>query len=385
MHPNGSDAGGRGGTTSTAPSSTYRESGVDLDAAAASVGRIAALARTTLAGTGAAGRAPIGHFGGTFRLPGGGDQILVASADGVGTKLKLAFVLGGDAHARVGVDLVNHCVNDVLALGATPLFFLDYIATGRLDPDTVERLVGGMAAACRENGLALIGGETAEMPDFYAAGEYDVAGFIVGTVSPDRTVDGAAVRDGDVLIGLPSDGLHTNGYSLARRIVGLTGDRALDRALLAAPLPGGDGESLGDALMRPHRSYLATVGPLLAEGLVRGMAHITGGGLLDNLPRMLPDGLAAVLDPRSWTPPPVFAHLVVAGGVPPAERYRAFNMGIGFVLAVAPDDAARAIARIERDGGPTPVRLGRVGPLDPGQTPIVRGLVDYTDGDPTDA
>src|SRR5688572_29321624 len=219
---------------------TYREAGVDIDAASDAVDRVKGHAHSTFGASGAA--APIGHFGGIYRLEAGPDRLLVASADGIGTKLKLAFVLGGEAHARVGADLVNHCVNDILACGARPLFFLDYVAMGQVDGDVLEALVGGMASACRENGLALIGGETAEMPGLYAPGEYDAAGFIVGTVDPEAFVDGSAVRAGDALIGLPSAGLHTNGFSLARRIVGLTGDGEVDRRLLAKPLPGGDGE-----------------------------------------------------------------------------------------------------------------------------------------------
>ena len=328
--------------TTSAGSITYRDAGVDIDRAAGAVDRIKAFAHGTFVSSGAA--APIGHFGGVYRLPAGGERLLVASADGIGTKLKLAFVLGGEAHARVGADLVNHCVNDVLACGARPLFFLDYVAMGRLDEEVLVGLVGGMAHACAANGLALIGGETAEMPGLYADGEYDAAGFIVGEVAPDRFVDGRAVGPGDVLIGLPSDGLHTNGYSLARAILGLSGDPEADRPILEAVLPNGDGETVGAALMRPHRSYLAAVMPAVEAGVVHGMAHITGGGLVDNVPRMLPAGLAAEFDVATWTAPPIFAHLVERGGVDRQERYRAFNMGLGFVLAVAPETVAAALA-----------------------------------------
>ena len=353
---------------------TYREAGVDVAAAAAAVERIKARVGATLPG----GAAPIGHFGGMYRLPGGPDRLLVASADGIGTKIKLAFVVGGEAHARVAADLVNHCVNDILALGARPLFFLDYVAMGRLDPDALDGLIAGMADACAANGLALIGGETAEMPGLYAPGEYDVAGFIVGEVAPEAVVDGSAIRDGDVLLGLPSDGLHTNGYSLARRIAGLTGDHQADLAILAQPLPGGDGETIGQALLRPHRSYLPVVGPLLGRGLVRGMAHVTGGGLLDNVPRMLPAGLVAEIDPNVWEVPPLFAYLVASGRLSVAERYRTFNMGIGFVLAVAPAAEAEVRAAL-----PDAIAIGRVARGSdeaPGQRPFVRGL---TDGDRT--
>jgi phosphoribosylformylglycinamidine cyclo-ligase len=323
---------------------TYRDAGVDIDAATAAVDRLKQHAHATFAASGAA--EPLGHFGGVYRLDAGPDRLLVASADGIGTKLKLAFVLGGEAHARVGADLVNHCVNDVLACGARPLFFLDYVAMGRLDGDVLEAIVGGMATACRENGLALIGGETAEMPGLYAVGEYDAAGFIVGTVAPEAFVDGSAVSAGDLLIGLPSAGLHTNGYSLARRIIGLTGDADVDRRLLARPLPGGSGESLGEALMAPHLTYLPAMLPLLERGLIHGMAHVTGGGLLDNVPRMLPAGLAAEFDPTTWTAPPIFSYLVAEGALPPEERYRALNMGLGFVCAVAPADAASVLAAL---------------------------------------
>jgi phosphoribosylformylglycinamidine cyclo-ligase len=360
------------GISATAPTGiSYRAAGVDIDAANGAVSRIAERAKATLGDSGA----PIGHFGGQFRLPAGPDRTLVASADGVGTKLKLAFVLGGGAHARVGADLVNHCVNDLLALGARPLFFLDYVAMGRLDPDALDRLVGGMVDACRENGLALIGGETAEMPGLYADGEYDVAGFIVGEVAPTRLIDGSAVRAGDALLGLPSTGLHTNGYSLARRIVGLTGDAEHDRARLATSLPGGDGETFGEALMRPHVSYRAAVAPLLdlsgADGapLIRGLAHITGGGLVENVPRMLPDGLAATIDPVTWPVLPVFDALCAAGRVAPAERYRAFNMGIGMVLAVAPDDVPVALARLRGA-----VVVGWVEPGDGGSRLVIQGI-----------
>ncbi len=315
----------------------------------------------------------MGHFGGVYRLPAGPDRVLVASADGVGTKLKLAFVLGGDAHARVGGDLVNHCANDILALGARPLFFLDYVSTGHLDPDVFELLVGGMARTCQENELALIGGETAEMPGFYAAGEYDVAGFIVGMVDPDAIVDGSRVQAGDQLIGLPSVGLHTNGYSLARRIVGLTGDGA-DRARLDQPLPDGGGVSIGEALMQPHLSYQSLVRPLLDRGIVRGMAHITGGGIVDNLPRMLPQGVSAQLDSTAWTVPPIFSFLVERGGVSPAERYRAFNMGIGFVIAVEPDTVDWALQQLRAlPGRASAVVIGEV-VTDNGIGRTVRGL-----------
>ncbi|MDQ3653578.1 MAG: phosphoribosylformylglycinamidine cyclo-ligase [Chloroflexota bacterium] len=311
---------------------SYRDAGVDIDVKLTAIDRVKERARATLGSQ----AGPVGHFGGTYRVPSGPDQILVASADGVGTKLRLAFVLGGEAHAGVGRDIVNHCVNDILALGAKPLFFLDYFATGKLDPDVVTAVVGGIADACLDNGLALLGGETAEMPDMYPAGEYDLAGFIVGTVPPAEIVDGSAIRTGDIVIGFPSTGLHTNGYSLARKIIGLTGDASRDAGVLATPLAGGT--SLGDALMAGHRSYLPEVQPLLAGGIVKGMAHITGGGLKDNLPRTLPQAAIARLDPESWVTPPIFEYLIDKGRVSLDERYRAFNMGIGFVIVVREAD-----------------------------------------------
>ena len=340
---------------------TYRDAGVDIDATSSAVGRITERARmafgATPAGNDAGPAAAIGHFGGLYRIPSGPDRLLVASADGVGTKLKLAFLLGGDAHERMGRDLVNHCVNDILTLGARPLFFLDYFATGAFDRDAFDGFVAGLVAACQANGLALIGGETAEMPGMYAAGEYDAAGFIVGEVAPDRLIDGSDVRGGDILLGLPSGGLQTNGFSLARRIAGLTGDPDTDRARLAEPLPGGEGETIGAALLAGHASFRPALAPLIETdpAVVRGMVHVTGGGLVDNLPRILADDLAAELDPSAWAVPPVLAWLVAEGDVPFHERYRAFNMGIGFVVAVRPEDEAAALASL-----PGAVAIGRV-------------------------
>lgn len=322
---------------------SYRDAGVDIDQAAKSLGAIAGFARAT-ANEGTAG--DIGHFGGIYRLPAGEDRLLIASADGIGTKIKLAFLLGGDAHKRVGGDLVNHCVNDILACGARPLFFLDYIAMGKIDSAALEGLVEGMAAACGANGAALIGGETAEMPGLYAPGEYDAAGFIVGEVAPRDFIDGATIQAGDALIGLPSVGLHTNGFSLARLIVGLDGDAGEDRARLAVPLPGGDGESIADALLAPHLTYFPAVYPLVQQGIVRGIAHITGGGLIDNLPRMLPEGIGAELDQATWTVNPIFTYLVEKGNVEARDRYRTFNMGIGMVLAIRPADVDTVLAAI---------------------------------------
>lgn len=322
---------------------SYRDAGVDIDRAAASLGAIAGFARATATG-GAAGE--IGHFGGVFKLPAGDDRLLIASADGIGTKIKLAFLIGGWAHERVGGDLVNHCVNDILACGARPLFFLDYIAMGSIDTGALEGLVAGMANACSFNGVALIGGETAEMPGLYADGEYDAAGFIVGEVAPSRLIDGSEIQPGDALIGLPSTGLHTNGYSLARVIAGLDGDVDGDRARLARPLPGGSGETIGEALLAPHLSYFPAVYPLVQQGSVLGIAHITGGGLIDNVPRMLPDGVDARVDPALWTVAPIFTYLVETGHVEAREQYRTFNMGIGMVLAARPEAVSTVLASI---------------------------------------
>jgi phosphoribosylformylglycinamidine cyclo-ligase len=266
----------------------------------------------------------------------------VASADGVGTKLRVAFMTGG--HRTIGRDLVNHCVNDILVQGAEPLFFLDYLATGRLDPDIAVQIVEGLAAACRENGCALLGGETAEMPGFYADGEYDVAGFIVGAVARARLIDGATIAPGDVLIGLPSSGLHTNGYSLARRIAfeaaGLRGDSRVEEL----------GTTIGEALLVPHRSYLPVIRPLLGSGLIKGMAHITGGGITDNLPRIFPDGVHALIDRRSWEVPPIFRWLQRTGVVPDDDMLRTFNMGIGLIIVCAAPDAHSIVATLEDAG-----------------------------------
>ena len=323
----------------------YRDAGVDIDAGNETVRRIKDLARRTYTPGVVSG---VGSFGGLFALDGTiSDPVLVASADGVGTKLKLAFMSG--VHDTIGVDLVNHCVNDILVQGARPLFFLDYLATGRLAPDVAEQIVRGMAQACRDNGCALLGGETAEMPGFYAVGEYDVAGFIVGIVSRSKIVDGRSIVAGDHLIALPSSGLHTNGYSLARQIVFERLRLRIDSHVPEL------GETVAEALMRPHRSYLNDIAPLLERGWIKGMAHITGGGITENLPRTLPDGRAFSLDRQSWTVPPLFTWLQRAGGIDDAEMFRAFNMGVGLVLVTSPSDAASLLSAL-----PTAWRLGTV-------------------------
>jgi phosphoribosylformylglycinamidine cyclo-ligase len=327
----------------------YRQSGVDIDAGNEAVRRIKNLARSTYTPGVLSG---VGSFGGLFALDASvADPVLVASADGVGTKLKVAFMTG--VHDSIGADLVNHCVNDILVQGARPLFFLDYLATGRLEPEVAEQIVRGMSRACVENGCALLGGETAEMPGFYAAGEYDVAGFIVGVVSKSRIINGERITPGDVLIGLPSSGLHTNGYSLARRIAFDTLGLRVD--CLVPELA----TTVGEALLRTHRSYLRVISPLLDRGSIKGMAHITGGGLTENVPRMLPPGRGFSLDLNSWTVPPLFRWLQQAGDLDESEMFRAFNMGVGLVLACAPADADEVLAALADMAEPA-WRLGRI-------------------------
>lgn len=325
----------------------YRSAGVDIEAADDAKDRIRRLVESTFT-AGTAGK--FGGFGGLFRMPTDARRpLLVSSADGVGTKIKVA--IEADRHDTVGHDLVNHCVNDILVQGAVPLFFLDYVAFGRLVPSVVEAVVRGVAAGCRENGCALMGGETAEMPGLYTPPDYDLAGFIVGYVDEDAVLGADRVREGDVLLGLPSTGLHTNGYSLARRIVS-------ERMRLGPgdPFPGEAG-SVADVLLRVHRSYLSALRPLL--GRIRAMAHITGGGLPGNLNRALPDSLDAEVDARTWTVPNAFAQLQRAGGVATHEMFRAFNMGVGMVAITAPDEADAVLAGAAA-AGVTGWRLGRV-------------------------
>src|SRR6266498_509690 len=320
----------------------YKASGVDIDAGNEAVRRIRGLARSTFT---PAVLSDIGSFGGLFRLEPGRfkDPVLVASADGVGTKLKVAFL--ANKHDSVGVDLVNHCVNDILVQGAEPLFFLDYLATSRLSPAVAESIVGGMAAACRENSCALLGGETAEMPGFYGDGEYDVAGFIVGAVDRPRLITGRAIAVGDVLVGVPSSGLHTNGYSLARRVV-------------------------FEDLRLTVNSYVPelsrTVGdPLLDGGRIKGMAHITGGGITDNLPRVLPHGTAAVIETSAWEVPPIFRWLQQGGNIPADDMMRTFNMGIGLIIVTGRDQAESLIGELAARGGRDARLIGEIVPGEP--------------------
>ena len=328
----------------------YRASGVDIDAGNETVRRIKSLAKSTFT---PGVLSDIGSFGGLFALDRSRYQepVLVASTDGVGTKLKVAFMTG--RHDTVGADLVNHCVNDILVQGAEPLFFLDYLATGRLSPDVAEQVIAGVARGCKQNGCALLGGETAEMPGFYADGEYDIAGTIVGVVERSKVIDGRSIVVGDVVIGLPSSGLHTNGYSLARRVIfdvcGYRADQTIPEL----------GTTAGAALLAPHRSYLSAMKPLIAADLVKGMAHITGGGITENLPRILPDGTAAVIDRAAWTIPPVFKLLQDRGGVADDEMLRAFNMGIGLIVVCSAEHAGRTIDMLT-SAGEQPVRLGAI-------------------------
>ena len=310
----------------------YGSAGVDLDASNAAKNRIKTLVESTFTAGVVGG---FGGFGGMFRLPSGLDKpVLVSSADGVGTKIKVA--IEANRHDTIGRDLVNHCVNDILVQGALPLFFLDYVAFGKLDPQVVEAVVAGVAAGCRENGCALIGGETAEMPGLYEPPDYDLAGFIVGYVEDSRILGPQRVRPDDVLIGLPSSGLHTNGYSLARKIVA---DRLKLRPDDAFPDGGG---AVADILLAEHRSYLPALKPVLDR--VHALAHITGGGLPGNLDRALPPTLDAVVNTSSWKVPNVFRVLMEAGAVEPAEMYRTFNMGVGMVVICGPSDASAVLS-----------------------------------------
>ncbi len=304
----------------------YRDAGVDIDAASKAKSRIKQLARSTFS---ARVLREVGAFGGFFSLQGlPRDAVLVSSVDGVGTKLKIGFAL--NRHHTVGVDLVNHCVNDITVHGAAPLFFLDYLATGRLLPKVVTEIVSGLANACRKVGCSLVGGETAEMPGFYPAGEYDLAGCIVGWVRKGKIIDGSDIRPGDVILGLPSLGLHTNGYSLARKVLLEQNKMPLTR------IPAGFRQPLGEVLLAPHRCYWKAVKPLLDRGLLKGLVHITGGGITDNTPRILPAGSRAEVRLGSWPVPPIFDLIARRGNVPHDDMLRTFNMGLGMLLIVSP-------------------------------------------------
>ena len=309
---------------------SYSDAGVDIDAATRATDRIKELARKTF---NQRTLSEIGSFGGMFdgAFPNLAQPVLVASADGVGTKLKAAFATG--VHNTVGRDLVNHCVNDILVQGARPLFFLDYVATGKLSPEVVASVVEGVANGCRENGCVLLGGETAEMPGFYADGEYDIAGFIVGVVDRSKIIDGKSIKAGDVLLALPSAGLHTNGYSLARKLFFEIAGYEVDTHVPELDM------TAGEALLLPHLSYLRPLDGLLDRGVIKGLAHITGGGLLDNIPRILPEGTSVKIEPGSWPVLPMFELFRRLGNVSDREMNRTFNMGVGMVIVCSPNDA----------------------------------------------
>jgi phosphoribosylformylglycinamidine cyclo-ligase len=331
---------------------TYKDAGVNIDNANAAVKRIRGLARATYT---PGVLSDIGSFGGMFacNFAGMKEPVLVSSTDGVGTKLKIAIMVG--RHNTVGADLVNHCVNDILVQGAKPLFFMDYFATGKLDPEVVVSVVEGVANGCKCAGIALLGGETAEMPGFYAEGDYDIAGFIVGVVDREKVLDGKSIRHGDVLIGLPSVGLHTNGYSLARKIF-------FDVAKLDAgsSVPGLEG-TIGEELLKPHVNYEPVVRQGLAQGLIEGLAHITGGGITENLDRILPKDCEAQVQLGSWPVLPLCKAMAEMGGIEQSEMLRATNMGIGMVVVVRPANVDAFVATLN-----TPYyRIGQIVPGEP--------------------
>lgn len=333
-------------TTST----TYSDAGVDIDTAARATDKIKELARRTFNDR---TLSEIGSFGGMFdgAFPQLAQPVLVASADGVGTKLKIAFATG--IHNTVGRDLVNHCVNDILVQGARPLFFLDYIATGKLSATTVADIVSGVTDGCTENGCVLLGGETAEMPGFYAEGEYDIAGFIVGVVDRERIIDGKKIIPGDVLIALPSVGLHTNGYSLARKLFFEIAAHQISTRIDSIC------GTIGAALLEQHKSYLRPLEGLLESGAIKGLAHITGGGLTDNIPRILPEGTSVQIDKESWPILPIFTLMQEIGNVSEKEMYRTFNMGVGMVVVCAETDAGMIKAHFSEQGERS-YEIGRV-------------------------
>lgn len=336
---------------------TYAEAGIHLDDARKTTERLREIV-TRARGTGVL--ADVGAFGGMFRLGAAGefhDPVLVASADGIGTKVKIASALG--RYETLGMDIVNHCVNDIAVQGARPLFFLDYLALHRADPEVVTVLVAGVAEACTAAGCSLLGGETAEMPDVYPPGEFDLAGFVVGVMERDRIAANGQPAKGDVLLGLPSTGLHTNGYSLARRALppGIWAD--FDPEL---------GTTIGDALLTPHRSYLAEIQALIGVG-ARGFAHITGGGLPENVARVIPDELAAEIDVASWEPPAIFGRIASEGSVPLDEMYQVFNMGIGLVAVLPTESIRTSIVAV-----PEAVAIGRLIPRGEGDAVQLLGL-----------
>ncbi|MEO7143635.1 MAG: phosphoribosylformylglycinamidine cyclo-ligase [Bryobacteraceae bacterium] len=341
------------------PRATYRTAGVDIDEADRAVALIKRHARGTMNSAVLSG---IGAFAGGFALKGWKNPVLISSADGVGTKLKLAFLTG--RHSTIGEDLVNHCVNDIAVQGAVPLFFLDYFAVGKLEHRVASEVVAGIARGCRKNGCVLIGGETAEMPGFYVPGEYDLAGFIVGAVERNRLITGARIRPGDVLLGLPSTGLHTNGYSLARKILFDIGGHTAESVLPELGVP------IADELLKLHKSYLKPIRALDDVGLLKGAAHITGGGITDNMPRILPGGLGVEIDSAAWPVPPVFELLRTLGSVPYADYRRTFNVGIGMIFVVAKRKLARARRLLDTLREPN-YEIGRVISLPTRRSPRV--------------
>lgn len=331
---------------------SYRDAGVDIDAAEDALAAIKPIIRRTFDDN---VLCDIGTFGALYRFDPAGmeEPVLVSSVDSVGTKLKIAFMTG--KHDTVGIDIVSHCVNDILVQGAKPLFFLDYIGTGKVRPEVIAEVVKGVATGCRYAGCALVGGEIAELTDMYRPDEYDLAGTIVGVVDRKKIVDGSRVSAGDVLLGLPSTGLHTNGYTLARKICFEVASLTCDD-----PLPG-TGRSVGEVLLEPHRSYAKIIQVLSKVVDIRGMAHITGGGITDNLPRTLPQGLGAKIELSAWQVPPLFRFLQETGGVETPEMLRTFNMGIGFIVVLPEDDASKAL-HILNQGGEAAFVIGQVVP-----------------------
>ncbi len=327
---------------------SYKDSGVDIDRANEAKKKMKELVASTFNKN---VLSELGNFGGMFALSGFDfkDPVLVSSADGVGTKLKVAFLM--DKHDTVGEDLVNHCVNDILVQGAFPLFFLDYIATGKLNVDTVVDIVKGLSRGCRNNNMVLIGGETAEMPDFYSEGEYDLAGVIVGIVERNRVIDGNNIVEGDILFGLSSSGLHTNGYTLARKIFFDHLKLKVDDYVKEL------GTTVGEELLKVHKSYLKTLKPAIERGIIKGLAHITGGGLLENIPRILPEGVSCLIKRGSWDVLPVFKFLQERGNIEEMEMYRVFNMGIGMVVIVGKEDGDKFLDTLK---GEKVFELGKV-------------------------
>lgn len=340
---------------------TYADAGVDIDAGDEAVEKIKKLAKATFNNHVLSG---IGAFGGFYKpdFSGIDNPVLISSSDGVGTKVKIAFM--NDRHDTVGQDLVNHCVGDILVHGAIPMFFMDYIATGKIKPDTVAEIVSGLSHACKEVGMPLLGGETAEMPDLYQPGEYDLAGFIVGVVDEKKIINGSTIKEGDVCLGLPSNGLHTNGYSLARKvafeIAGLKPDDQVPEL----------GCSISESLMKIHRCYLPLVRPLLQKLDIHGLAHITGGGIPGNLNRIMPEGLGAEITKSAWPELPIFRFLQEKGNIDPVDIYRTFNMGIGYIMVVDPSDELAVIKEIESMSE----KIYRIGRIKSQSQPVI--LVD---------